>query len=463
MANIEILKSQRGKDVLIHDGFIYNSDGQTKENTQRWRCRSRACRGALWIEGDSIVKVKVHNHLVNEEEVGKLRILAKISDKATQTREASLDIICEEIAEIDTNLIQTMPKLKSIVDNINRKRNKILGFVPSQIYDIPDNLKYDKKGNIFLRFDSGINDDNRYIIFFAKFKELRLQESKLILIDGTFKSCPSGFYQLVTIHGYILDKTFPFVYILFKTKRQEDYTRAFAQLQTILKLNVKIIITDFELGLVNAIKAVFPYSIQKGCYFHFSQAIWRKIQIYGFVQQYKTYGDFYTTIRKILSLAFIKKEHVYKVYRRYRKVLLEIELLNIHDFVQYLDRTYFGIFEDEQEQIDPLYEIAFWNVYERVLNDLPRTTNSVEAWHRKINQKIKIKRPNIAYFVNKILDEEEVDRIKIIQLIGGKFNFAEVNYTKEYKLKILVKNIELFEVDNYLGLVSSVFEWRFEE
>ena len=44
---------------------------------------------------------------------------------------------------------------------------------------------------------------------------------------------------------------------------------------------------DFEAGMLKAIERVFPDSEVKGCLFHFTQAVWRKVQAVGLSQAYR--------------------------------------------------------------------------------------------------------------------------------------------------------------------------------
>jgi hypothetical protein len=37
----------------------------------------------------------------------------------------------------------------------------------------------------------------------------------------------------------------------------------------------------------------------------------------------------------------------------------------------------------------PKYEINFWNINKRLVDDLPRTTNSVESWHNSFGNTLK--------------------------------------------------------------------------
>ena len=40
----------------------------------------------------------------------------------------------------------------------------------------------------------------------------------------------------------------------------------------------KVIISDFESGLIEAVQNQFPGATHSGCHFHFTQAVWRKVQ-----------------------------------------------------------------------------------------------------------------------------------------------------------------------------------------
>ena len=41
------------------------------------------------------------------------------------------------------------------------------------------------------------------------------------------------------------------------------------------------VVTDFEVAAMNAIRAELPAVRVNGCYFHFTQSLWRKIQELG--------------------------------------------------------------------------------------------------------------------------------------------------------------------------------------
>jgi len=48
-----------------------------------------------------------------------------------------------------------------------------------------------------------------------------------------------------------------------------------------------------------------------------------------------------------------------------------------------------------------------------------RTTNHVEGWHRLFNEKIKIAHPNLFALIKAIQQEEETNRIRMLELDNG--------------------------------------------
>ena len=48
----------------------------------------------------------------------------------------------------------------------------------------------------------------------------------------------------------------------------------------------KNVTSDFERAFLNAVGKVFKQSALYGCFFHYKQAVWRKIQEVGLMTQY---------------------------------------------------------------------------------------------------------------------------------------------------------------------------------
>ena len=74
-------------------------------------------------------------------------------------------------------------------------------------------------------------------------------------VDGTFKVCPTLFYQLFTIHAVVHGQMVPCVFALLPDKKETTYRRLF---EVLAHLQPKTLLMDFELAITNAAKAVFP-------------------------------------------------------------------------------------------------------------------------------------------------------------------------------------------------------------
>lgn len=91
--------------------------------------------------------------------------------------------------------------------------------------------------------------------------------------DGTFKIQPLGFHQLFIGHVEIEGTPHAAVYVLMNSMDQKHYEAVFKYLIDRYKVDVDIVKTDFELAVINAVKAKWRNSKHECCYFHFCQAI----------------------------------------------------------------------------------------------------------------------------------------------------------------------------------------------
>ncbi|KAF0986917.1 hypothetical protein HZS_5559 [Henneguya salminicola] len=104
------------------------------------------------------------------------------------------------------------------------------------------------------------------MFFNEEFKPLlRLVET--VVINDTFRTASHSFQQLVTIKGYIFGNFLSLIFILI--------------------LSAKSVVVDFEIGLINASYKLGTDVDVYGCVFYYAQSLWRKVQLFEFVIQYK--------------------------------------------------------------------------------------------------------------------------------------------------------------------------------
>ena len=58
----------------------------------------------------------------------------------------------------------------------------------------------------------------------------------------------------------------------------------------------------------------------------------------------------------------------------------------IKELTNYFEDTWIGRPARRGGRSDPIFQIALWNVHNSVLEDLPKTNNAVEGWHRGFSQ-----------------------------------------------------------------------------
>ena len=131
---------------------------------------------------------------------------------------------------------------------------------------------------------------------------------------------------------------------------------------------------DFERALRNSCDNNFTERSSAGCLFHFCQTVYRKICQLGYKVRYGTDGCFATKIKMFRALAFLPPDDVIDTYED----LCEDESVPI-EFISYFVLIYIRPKRGRRDQ--PLYPFNFWNVHNRVIQDLPRTNNAFEGFH----------------------------------------------------------------------------------
>lgn len=93
---------------------------------------------------------------------------------------------------------------------------------------------------------------------------------------------------------------------------------------------------------------------------------------------------------------------------------------------------------------NPKFKPAVWSVYERTINDEPRTTNLVEGWHNRFQNIVSKHHPNVYEFIKHLKGEQSHTEKGIERLISG--TNAKVVKRKVQSANRRIRNIlETFE------------------
>ena len=137
----------------------------------------------------------------------------------------------------------------------------------------------------------------------------RLASCETILGDGTLKTAPDPYFQIYTIFCDFENRKFPLVFAPLTGKTSDHYKAMLYILRENMETIEKVfkpdnILSDYESGFKTAVAEVFPESRHIGFYFHFTQAIIKKLRSLGLITAYRFNQKFKKQIRKISPTRF---------------------------------------------------------------------------------------------------------------------------------------------------------------
>ncbi|CAF0898009.1 unnamed protein product [Adineta steineri] len=300
---------------------------------------------------------------------------------------------------------------------------------------IPDKYYRTTRDTLFLRKDTG-PDSNRMLIFFTDEQRDIMENATDFFIDGTFKVVPEIFFQLFVIHALYRDHIFPVLFVLLSGKSGKIYTKMMNDImQLIPAWSPQRLMMDFEKAAMNMITARFPRVELSGCFFHLSQSVQRFLQNNGLKQNYETDLTFADNIHQILALSFLEPNEVINGFN-HLCTYLDDEYQIVLD---YIEDNYIGRLRGRSRRV-ATFPIHFWNMTERVKNNMHRTNNNIEAWHRKLNCAFQCTHPNLWTFMDKLIKEENNIHSDIINAMAGRQPRKQKNESLNKRLHNLVQN-----------------------
>ena len=144
-------------------------------------------------------------------------------------------------------------------------------------------------------------------------------------------------------------------------------------------LEPKSILTDFKFGCINAFNNVFPNAEKRGCYFHFSQCIWKKIQkCPDILEKYKV-AEFALHLRQLAALAFVPIPDVVSSF----DTLMDTPFFQENDallrpLLDYFEDTWIGR-PRRRGRRKPIFEHGQWNCFLALQMVFPARTMPFKA------------------------------------------------------------------------------------
>ena len=128
---IEFLKSRRGKEKAIFQGFVYTLTKSSSE-VQQWVCEMRGvCKARMHTRGDVIIKPTVlnniyssHTHGSDPVRIDMLKGYNKVKERSIDSEESTRVILSYCIEQMGASSVAQLPKLESVKRTIRTYKSR---------------------------------------------------------------------------------------------------------------------------------------------------------------------------------------------------------------------------------------------------------------------------------------------------------------------------------------------------
>ena len=149
-----------------------------------------------------------------------------------------------------------------------------------------------------------------------------------------------------------------------------------------------------------------------------SSNLWKHIQSFDLQERYRNTEGFALHLRMLAALAFIPPKQLSEHSKNWS---MQLEFLGEADqFIDYFEDTYIGRFRRNAPRRQPMFPIELWNMnmFHRTQDELPRTNNNVDVWHRRFQSNVSAPHHNME--ILGILKKEQcLARVEALQALRG--------------------------------------------
>lgn len=162
--------------------------------------------------------------------------------------------------------------------------------------------------------------------------------------------------------------------MLLPNKSKKTYLHAFKTIAEKEPLfNPPHIISDFEIGAINALREIFVAAQTHGCFFHLCKSVWAKIQNVGLKERYSNDAEFALNMRQLTALAFVPVQDIQTAFEKlcdsdfWSPESEDEDVVKIQEVLSYFETTYIGVpTRTQARRRKPIFEPKLWSVYELI-------------------------------------------------------------------------------------------------
>ncbi|KAL8590463.1 hypothetical protein ACOMHN_011676 [Nucella lapillus] len=150
------------------------------------------------------------------------------------------------------------------------------------------------------------------------------------------------------------------------------------------------LMTDFEMGVIAAIRISFPMADVRGCFFHFAQAVWRKVQALGLSGAYRESLEVKTFVRRLAVLPLVPLNEIENVWMDLHG-MAPVEVPGIAELCDYMVITWV-------DDMQATFRRELWNHFQTLQEEV---------------------HPNIFFFVSGLKKRQDETETTVASLDAG--------------------------------------------
>lgn len=352
------------------------------------------------------------------------------------------DNVCRQSEPMAAEQV-TFTKMEGV---IYKTRRLSLPALPKSILEADTRIRNSRyltvKGEVFYRGLVEGTEDGSALIFASREQLEVLSEAREIFFDATFKVVPTLFYQLFTIFATHADETFPVLYALMTRKSFSVYRALFAKMKELVPTcNPSNAMADFEEASGAAIREIFGNVVLNGCWFHFAQAVMKRVQKLGLKVVYGNNKAVTDIVHCIFGLPLLPATEINLAVQDIRGTIPNnsTESQQLQQLVAYVQRQWI-----DRQSVGPDRLSVHDNKY--------RTNNVLESYHADLRRRIKVAHPNFFGFLGHI-QHVTIDEMTDIHRLDNGLNIRRPKKKKYLHNDSRIKTaIEKFDSGAYTRL-----------
>ena len=144
----KFIQSNRGKKVLVIDGYLYRINYRNNENNKTyWKCKTNGCRTSAITENEQLNSSRgEHNHGPDGNEISKKLFIEKAKKAISKEPLKTIPCVYQEQRTQHINKVESIilpeqsvfgtPELKSVKATLYRAKRKVFPHCPNNIQDV---------------------------------------------------------------------------------------------------------------------------------------------------------------------------------------------------------------------------------------------------------------------------------------------------------------------------------------